>query len=148
MGEPVVKPEVLGTMAGYSGTPLPKKLGIKDGSVVVLLGAPAHFEDTLGDLPFGVRIHREVFGQADVVLLFAAAQVDLAERFPVAAGVLAERGRLWIIWPKKAARVITDVGEQEVRTFGLARGFVDYKISAIDATWSGLCFARRRPGPT
>jgi hypothetical protein len=138
-------PEVLGMVAGYSGTPLPKKLGIKDGSVVVLLGAPEDFGDTLGVLPSGVRIRREAVGKADVVLLFVASQADLAERFSTAAEILAEGGRLWILWPKKASRVTTDVGEREVRTFGLARGFVDYKISAIDVTWSGLCFARRRP---
>ena len=131
-------------MDGYSGTLLPKKLGVKDGSVVALLGAPADFEDTLGDLPSGVEIRREAFGQADVVLLFANSQAGLMERFPAATDVLAHGGRLWILWPKKASRVATDVGERDVRAYGLARGFVDFKISAIDATWSGLCFARRR----
>jgi hypothetical protein len=132
-------------MAGYSSTLLPKKLGIRDGSVVAMLGAPVGFEDTLGDLPSGVETRRQAFGKADVVLLFASSQAELGERFPGATNILADGGRLWILWPKKASRVTTDVGEQEVRTFGLARGFVDYKISAIDVTWSGLCFARRRP---
>jgi hypothetical protein len=134
-------------MDGYSGTPLPKKLGIQDGSVVALLGAPANFAATLGDLPFGVQIHRDASVTADVVLLFANWQVDLMDRFPAAINSLSRGGRLWILWPKKAARITTDVGEQDVRAYGLAHGFVDYKISAIDATWSGLCFARRRPDP-
>ena len=132
-------------MAGYSSTPLPKKLGVKDGSVVAMLGAPVDFEDTLGDLPSGVEIRRQAYGKADVVLLFAGSQAELGERFPGATDILSAGGRLWILWPKKASRVTTDVGEPEVRAFGLARGLVDYKISAIDAIWSGLCFARRRP---
>jgi CheY-like chemotaxis protein len=136
-------PIVPGTMDGYSGTPLPKKLGIEDGSVVALLGAPEDFEATLGDLSRGVELRWEATGPAQVILLFASSHADLAARFPAAASVLAVGGRLWILWPKKASGVRTDIDELEVRAYGLEHGYVDYKISAIDATWSGLCCARR-----
>ena len=99
----------------------------------------------MGDLPSGVQIRRESSAPADVVLLFATRQADLVERFSAATDILADGGRLWILWQKRTSRITTDVSEREVRAFGLARDFVDYKISAIDATWSGLCFARRRP---
>lgn len=136
-------PVIPGTMDGYAGTPLPKKLGIKEGSLVALLAAPAGFEKTLGALPSGVRLTKQARGAPHVVLLFAKSRAELARRFPAAARALADGGRLWMIWPKKASGVETDLTQAEVRTFGLSNGFVDYKISAIDATWSGLCFARR-----
>ena len=77
-------------------------------------------------------------------LLFVTSQARLANRFASAARLLSEGGRLWIVWPKKASGVPTDLTENAVRQFGLSAGLVDWKISAIDATWSGLCFARRR----
>jgi len=141
---PPEKPVVKETMAGYSGTPLPKKLGIKADRVVALLGAPAGFERTLGELPEKVRIRRQARGRADIILLFSKSQADLARRFPAAARALAEGGGLWIVWPKKTSGIASDLTQTEVRAFGLARRFVDYKICAVDATWSGLLFARRR----
>ena len=132
-------------MAGYSGTPLPKKLGIKPGSGVALLGAPPGFaETTLGALPEGATIREDSRSAFDVGLLFARSKADLARRFPAAARAMADPGALWILWPKKASGVVTDLGENAVRDFGLAAGLVDYKVAAIDATWSGLCFARRK----
>ena len=131
-------------MAGYSGTPLPKKLNIRAGATVVLLGAPDGFEATLGALPAGVRLRRQTRGPAQVVLLFAASQAQLARRFHGASRIVADPGALWIAWPKKASGMATDLGEREVRACGLGAGWVDYKICAIDATWSGLCFSRRR----
>ncbi len=142
--EAPAEPVVPGTMDAYSGTPLPKKLGIREGSAVALVGAPDGFERTLGALPAGARVRRGARARADILLLFARSRADLARRFPAAARALAAGGRLWIVWPKKASGVASDLGETEVRAFGLAAQFVDYKIAAIDATWSGLCFARRR----
>jgi CheY-like chemotaxis protein len=144
LGEKPAKPVVPGTMAGYSGTPLPKKLGIGRGSLVALLGAPENFEATLGKLPEGARTKRVARSGADVILLFAKSRAELERRFPKAAKALAEGGRLWIAWPKKASGVATDLTETFVRAHGLGNRFVDYKICAVDETWSGLCFARRR----
>jgi hypothetical protein len=141
---PPSKPVVPGTMAGYAGTPLPRKLGIKPGSVVALLGAPRGFERTLGTLPEGARLRRDARRAANVLLLFVTSAADLRRRFPAARRALGEPGALWIVWPKKASRRATDLGGNEVRAFGLAAGLVDYKIAAVDETWSGLCFARRR----
>ena len=131
-------------MAGYSGTPLPKKLGIRAGSVVALLGAPRGFEKTLGRLPEGVVLRHDARKAAGVLLLFVTSRSDLRKRFASATRAMGEPGALWIVWPKKASGVDTDLGGNEVRAFGLEAGLVDYKIAAVDATWSGLCFARRK----
>lgn len=141
--EPPAEPVAPGVFAGYSGTPLPRKLGIREGARVALLGAPQGLEASLGALSPGATVRARMTGGADVVLLFARSAADLARRFPAAARGLAGGGRLWIAWPKQASGVPTDLREQSVRELGLARGFVDYKICAVDATWSGLCFARR-----
>jgi hypothetical protein len=130
-------------MASYAGTPLPKKLGIRPGSVVALLSAPAGFLKTLGGLPTGVRLKKQARGKSDVVLLFVESKKELKKRFPAAARSLQVGGRLWIAWPKQASGVATDLTQLVVRSYGLEQGFVDYKISAIDQIWSGLCFARR-----
>ena len=129
---------------GYSGTPLAKKLGVKPESVVALLGAPEGFDRTLGTLPDGVSVRTRARGASDVVVLFAAWRRALDRRFAAAVGTLAVGGGLWIAWPKKASGVVTDVTESIVRKVGLASGLVDNKICAIDATWSGLRFMRRR----
>jgi hypothetical protein len=129
---------------GYSGTPLPKKLGVRAGAVVTLLGAPPGFERKLGALPEKVRLKRQARGKANLIVLFLKSRAELDRRFPVAARALAEGGGLWIAWPKKASGVTTDLTQATVRRFGLGAGFVDYKICAIDETWSGLLFARRR----
>jgi CheY-like chemotaxis protein len=142
--KPPSDPVVKNVLAGYSGTPLPKKLGIKPGSGVALLGAPPDIEKTLGPLPDGVRLRRDARGSSDRIVLFVKTRAQLARRFPVAARALAPGGGLWIAWPKQASGVPTDLTQGHVRDFGLARQFVDYKICAIDDTWSGLQFARRR----
>ena len=145
--KPPTKPIVPGTMAGYSGTPLPKKLAIRPGAVVALLGAPSGFERTLGALPDGVRLQKHHRGQPHLVLLFSKSRSELARRFSVAARALPEGGKLWLLWPKKTSGVRTDLNESAVRTFGLSRRWVDYKICAVDATWSGLLFSRRKQQP-
>jgi hypothetical protein len=134
--------------AGYSGTPLPKKLGIKAGSVVALLGAPEGFvERTLGPLPGGATVRTDTRAAFHVAVLFVRSRADLSRRFPPAAKAMGEPGALWIAWPKKTSGVATDLDGNAVRDFGLGAGLVDYKIAAIDETWSGLCFARRRARP-
>ena len=141
---PPAAPVVPGTMAGYSGTPLPKKLGIRPGAVVVLLDAPKHFKDVLGELPEGARLRRQTRGPAQLVLLFCRSRAELHRRLPTARSVLAEKGGLWIIWPKKGSALEGDLTQAAVRERGLAAGMVDYKICAVDETWSGLLFTPRR----
>ena len=128
--------------AGYSATPLPKKLGIKQGHRVALLAPPRDFEL---ELPEGTTLHRGGRGQQpfDVMLLFVKRAADLYARFAPAAKKLQQNGGLWIAWPKKASGMQTDVGEALVREYGLAQGLVDNKICAVDETWSGLRFVIR-----
>lgn len=130
--------------AGYSGTPLVKKLGIKGDATVALLSAPEKFEDLLEDLPAGVALRHDLKKAPDVIVLFVRSERDLRAGFPKAGKALAEKGRLWVSWPKKASGIVTDLTEGVVRDFGLATGFVDYKVCAVDHTWSGLCFARKK----
>jgi hypothetical protein len=133
-----------GAMAGYSGTPLAKKLRIHAGAAVALLGAPEGFESALAGLPEGVRLSRHARGGADLVLLFARSRADLARRFPAAARAVNGGGGLWLVWPKKTSGMAADLTQAAVRALGLEAGWVDYKICALDETWSGLLFARRR----
>jgi hypothetical protein len=132
-------------MAGYSGTPLQKKLGIKEGYRVAFQGAPPSFGALLGAPPEGVTVVRAARAPhtLDVVVLFAKAIVDLTKGFAGAAQGLAYDGGLWVAWPKKASGVKTDVTEHVVRQRGLALGLVDNKVCAIDETWSGLRFVYR-----
>jgi hypothetical protein len=132
------------TMAIYAGRPLAAKLGIKAGGTVALAGAPDGFATKLGPLPDGARIVARAAG-VDRILLFARSRSELEKRFPAAARALALGGGLWIVWPKKASGIATDLSEAAVREFGLGEGWVDYKICAVDETWSGLQFARRAP---
>ena len=127
-------------MAGYSGTPLPRKLGIKAGHRVALLGAPPGFTGVLGALPEGVSVASALGRGApyDVIVFFAASSGELARRFEAIAKRLEPSGGFWVAWPKKASGVATDVTEDTVRNIGLGAGLVDNKVCAIDATWSGL----------
>ena len=138
---PVIPPD---PMAGYSGTPLPRKLGIKESSRVGLLGAPRDFGMTLGALPDTVQLRWQARGTVDLVLLFARSRAELGKRFPAATRMVAPGGSLWILWPKKASGVTTDLSQNDVRSHGLDANWVDFKICAVDATWSGLRFARRK----
>ena len=130
-------------LAGYSGTPLPKKLGIKENSVVALINAPKDFETTLVQLPAGVVLRRTVRGRSDLTVWFTTSKKDLDRRVE-RLGKTAGKGGLWIAWPKKASGVATDLTPAIVRETGLACGLVDYKICAVDEIWSGLRFAVRR----
>jgi len=130
-------------MAGYSGVPLAKKLGVKEGSVVALVGAPPGFERTVGKLPDGAMLRRNARGRRDLTIWFTKSRKDLDRRIDAMAKVGGENG-LWIAWPKQASGVPTDLTQNVVRRTGLDAGIVDHKICAIDATWSGLRFVRRR----
>jgi CheY-like chemotaxis protein len=136
-------PVVPGTFAGYSGTPLPKKLRIQEGSVVALLHAPEGFEAKLARLPEGARVQRRI-GNADVILAFVKSAAALGCQLPALARGMDEGRTLWLIWPKKASGIASDLGQPIVRKMGLATGLVDYKVCAVDETWSGLAFAARR----
>lgn len=129
--------EIVSAVAGYSGTPLPRKLGITAGSRVLLDGAPAGF--TLDPLPDGVTVHRRAVGAPyDVVLCFCPSADRLAARWPVLHALTTAAGALWIAWPKRASGVATDLDENAVRAFALANGRVDVKVCAVDGVWSGL----------
>jgi hypothetical protein len=136
--------------AGYSGTPLPKKLGIKPGHRIRLIGAPGDFAATLGTLPEPVEIVADGGGgPLDLVLFFTDSADALRGSFDALKATLAPAGMLWVAWPKKASKVPTDLTEDGVREIALARGLVDVKVCAIDATWSGLKLVYRladRPG--
>ncbi len=128
-----------GGAAGYSGTPLPRKLGIKPGARVGLIGAPEGFYSTLGDLPDGVAVRRRLGREPfDVIVAFFSRRSTLERRLPGLSGALDPAGGLWIAWPKRASGVKTDVTEDVVRDLGLAAGLVDNKVCAIDEIWSGL----------
>lgn len=130
-------------MAGYSGTPLTKKLGIKAGARVALVRAPEGFEKQLGRLPDGVRLRTQARGAQDIVLFFATRHAELERRFDGFARAIEPDGGLWIAWPKRSACVATDLRETIVRDIGLAHGLVDNKVCAVDETWSALRFVCR-----
>jgi hypothetical protein len=130
-------------MSGYSGTPLPKKLGLKPGHRVAVRGGPASFPAALGELPEGARIVAGGRGELDLVLLFVTGAAELDREFTRWAGRLTPAGMLWVAWPKKSAKVPTDLVFAVVQGIGLRAGLVDVKICAIDDTWSGLKFVRR-----
>ncbi len=128
--------------AGYSGTPLIDKLGIKPGYRLALVQAPDGYEDLLGPLPAGVA-HGEAQGSLDFIQVFVSSRAELESQFPRLKAALAANGLLWVSWPKRAARMKTDLDENIVREIGLAHGLVDVKVIAVDATWSGLKFVYR-----
>ena len=129
--------------AGYSGTPLPRKLGIRPGARVAMIGAPDGFADTLGDLPAGVEVRTRLRGDFDVIVAFFVGQGALERRLPTLRAALDQAGGLWLAWPKRTSGVATDLGDGIVRELGLAAGLVDNKVCAIDETWSGLRFVYR-----
>lgn len=129
--------------AGYSDTPLPKKLGIKAGHRCAFPGAPGDFARTLGKLPEDVTVLARPGKDLDCAVLFTKRRVELEKRFSALAERLVPDGCLWVAWPKKASGVETDLSDGVVREHGLAAGLVDTKVCAIDETWSGLKFVYR-----
>jgi hypothetical protein len=137
--------------AGYSGTPLVEKLGIKPGATLGLIGAPDDFDATLGELPDDVAVRRRLRGPFDVIVAFYVDRSTLERRLPALRGALQPAGGLWLAWPKRASGVVTDLSDNVVRELGLAAGLVDNKVCAIDAVWSGLRLVYRlrdRPAVT
>ena len=130
-------------MAGYSSTPLVRKLGIKPGARIAVLGAPEGFSLPSEELPPGVAIRASARGPLDVIIAFFDRGPRLERRFPALRGALDPAGGLWIAWPKRSSGVSTDLDENVVRAAGLAAGLVDNKVCAIDEVWSGLRFVFR-----
>jgi hypothetical protein len=124
--------------AGYSGTPLAKKLGIREGDEVALVNAPDGFEALLEPLPSGVSLHRRLAGRPDVIVAFFTWRKDLDRRFPDLDRALPPDGAVWMAWPKRASKMPTDLTEDTMREVALPLGLVDNKVAAIDDTWSGL----------
>jgi hypothetical protein len=131
-------------MAGYSGTPLAAKLGIKEDCRIAVINAPEGFVRSLGQLPNGVILREDGRASAfNVMIFFTRERAELVRRFPALARRLSPAGGLWISWPKRASGVPTDLTEDRVREVGLAAGLVDNKVCAVDETWSGLRFVFR-----
>ena len=128
--------------AGYSGTPLPKKLGLKPGMRAAALHAPKQYTKLLGPVE-GVRIGSRLVPNLDFIHAFFRSADALAGAFPKLEKALATNGALWISWPKKSSPLAGDIDEGRVRAIGLANGLVDVKVCAVDGDWSGLKFVRR-----
>ena len=125
-------------MAGYSGTPLVRKLGIKEAHRVAFPAAPTGFDALLGELPDGVSVKSRAVGPLDVIVFFATRRAELERRLPALRRAMDPAAGLWIAWPKRASGVETDMTEDVARELGLANRLVDNKVCAIDNTWSGL----------
>lgn len=130
-------------MAGYSGTPLAKKLGIKDGSRIALINAPKNFQSELKELPENVQFTKRPTKSLDIILFFVVTESALTRDFSKLSARLIANGMIWIAWPKKSSGVATDLSFERVQRIGLDAGLVDVKICAIDDTWSGLKFVYR-----
>ena len=128
---------------GYSGTPLPRKLGIGDGGTFAIVGDPGHIGELLSPLPDGAR-RVENPAEADVVLFFTSAHSELEREIERLGTAIFPDRMLWVAWPKRASKVPTDVTEDVVREVALPTGLVDTKVAAIDETWSGLRLVWRR----
>jgi hypothetical protein len=139
----VVVPE--SSFAGYAGAPLVKKLGIRSHMTVALLDPPPGFQQNLPGLPEGVSWTDQVGVACDLVIWFVRTHAQLVESLPRVQPGIGKAG-LWVIWPKKTSGISSDLTQVSVRKTGLAAGLVDYKVSSIDETWTGLRFAVRKPG--
>src|SRR3954452_11528746 len=125
-------------MSGYSGTPLPRKLGIKEGARVALVDAPDNFEAALGPLPDGVTVRTRARGPVDVIVFFTTSRAKLERRIETLRSALDPAGRLWVAWPKRASGEPADVTEDVVREIARAHRLLHNKAAAIDEIWSGL----------
>ena len=132
------------TTAGYSGTPLAAKLGIKAGSRVCAIEAPGDLAEWLAPLPADVVFQRRPGADTDIVHLFATRQSDLARELSGLRTGLRPDAALWVSWPKKASKVDTDITEDQIRALALPLGFVDVKVCAVNAVWSGLKLVIRK----
>jgi len=130
--------------AGYSGTPLAKKLGIRAGDTVALVGAPDGFEGQLEGLPEGVELRRRAGGKPDVIVVFTTEARELVRRLPSLAKSVWPAGSVWVAWPKRSSGITSDLDENRLREIGLPLGVVDNKVCAVDENWSGLRFVWRK----
>ena len=130
-------------MAGYSGTPLAKKLGIKPGSAIFLIAAPGHYDELLAPLPEGVKRARKI-DDADIAHFFETSRARMEKDLRAAVQKMQQDAAIWISWPKKAAKLATDITEDTVREVALPLGLVDIKVCAVDETWSGLKLVSRK----
>ena len=130
--------------AGYSGTPLPKKLGIKEGTLFATVHEPDEFATTLGALPAEAERRARLSPELDVVIAFYTSRAVLVKEWTRLTKAAAPNGTVWVAWPKKASKMPTDITEDALRELLLPTGWVDNKVCAIDDTWSGLRFALRR----
>jgi hypothetical protein len=131
-------------MAGYSGTPLPKKLGIGEGTRFAVKSDPPDFAASLGPLPTGAERRTQVRGPLDVVLAFYTERARVVRDWPALTKAAAPNGAVWVAWPKRSSGVATDITENTLREDLLPSGWVDTKVCAIDDTWSGLRFNLRK----
>jgi hypothetical protein len=131
-------------MAGYSGTPLHAKLGIKPGSLVLAVHAPADYPALLAPLPDGVRFGTRLTEATDIVHVFSRERAELGRLLTSYRAKLKPTGTVWVSWPKKSANVATDIVEDTIRELALPLGFVDVKVCAVSAIWSGLKLVVRR----
>lgn len=129
-------------MAGYSGTPLAKKLGIKEGFNLLFVNAPSTLDKEL-DVPADVSVNARTRKPIDLVLLFVTTERELDRSFSKYSAKLPPAGMLWVSWPKKTSGVASDLSENVVRQIGLSKGMVDVKVCAVDEVWSGLKFVFR-----
>lgn len=130
--------------AGYSGTPLAKKLGIREGSRVLTIGAPRAYRQWLAPLPAGVKFVSRLSPETDVVHLFTTSAAELKQRLQDLRKLVRPDAAIWVSWPKKAAKVPTDITEDVIRHVALPIDLVDVKVCAVDATWSGLKLVIRK----
>jgi hypothetical protein len=130
-------------MAGYSNTPLPKKLGIKENQRIALVNEPGGFQKQLGALPTNTHVVSKLTTPLDLVVLFVESERALAKQFPAIAKKISTNGMIWVAWPKKSSGVPTDLSFELVQRIGLDCGLVDVKICAVDEVWSGLKFVIR-----
>ena len=127
----------------YSATPLPRKLGIKPGAQVALVGSPSRFRELLKPLPDGVRVHSRPRGELDVIVFFTTQAAELGRRFHGLTEPLTSAGGLWIAWPKRSSRIENDLSFEAVQRIGLDAGLVDNKSCSIDQDWQALRFVHR-----
>jgi hypothetical protein len=131
-------------VAGYSGTPLHRKLGLTEGMAVVVLGCPADLPELLEPVWGALEVGDRLDGHADAVLIFTSSAAELRERTPELKQAIAPAGMVWVGWPKRASRIPTDITEDVIRDIVLPTGLVDVKVCAIDERWSGLKLVIRR----
>ncbi len=134
----------MSAQAGYSGTPLAKKLGIKAGFRVRITAAPPDYANLVAPLPTGVSLAPNLKPPVDIWHLFARSRAELEARLPECVDAIRPAGTLWVSWPKKASRIASDLSEDGIRELALPLGLVDVKVCAVDATWSGLKLVIRK----